>query len=80
MEGVRIKVTSYAGSKGAEMPRSLMIDGRSIEVIEVVRMWIEEDRINRREKRFFKVKGKDSHTYVLYYDEESTDWYLTGYD
>ncbi len=80
MEGVRINVTSYAGYKGAEMPRFLMIDGRSIEVIEVVRMWIEEDRISRRGKRFFRVKGRDSHTYVIYYDEESTGWYLTGYD
>jgi hypothetical protein len=80
MEGVRITVTSYAGYKGEEMPRSFTTDGRSIEVEEVARMWTEEDRITRRAKRFFRVKGRDSHRYVLYYDEESMAWYLTGYD
>jgi hypothetical protein len=80
VEGVRINVTSYAGYRGEEMPRSFMIDSRSIEVEEVARMWTEEDRITRRKKRFFRVKGRDSHRYVLYNDEESMAWYLTGYD
>lgn len=80
MEGVRINVSSYAGYKGEEMPRSFMMDGRSIDVIEVARMWTEEDRITRRKKRFFRVQGRDSHRYDLYYDEESMAWYLTGYD
>ncbi len=76
MKDLRIGVAAYAGYRGEELPRSLRIDGSTIEVSEVEKLWIEEDRATRRKKRFFRVKGNNSRTYILYYDEESMDWFL----
>lgn len=42
MAGRKIEVVSYSGYKGEEYPRSFVIDGKKIEVIEIMRMWIEE--------------------------------------
>jgi len=72
----KIKVIAYSGHKGEESPRAFFIDGEKIEIVEVLKMWIEERLENKGRKRFFKVKGSDGHTHTLFYDEEASDWFL----
>lgn len=76
MSDREISVTTYAGYKGGERPKSFTVDEKVIEVVEIVKMWIEEDRDTRRQKRFFTVKGNDGKIHTVYYDETAQRWYL----
>ncbi|MBM4136084.1 MAG: hypothetical protein FJ241_04545 [Nitrospira sp.] len=75
MTARKIEVISYSGYKGEESPRSISIDGEKIEIIEILKMWIEEDA-GRVRKRFFRVKGSDRYIHTLYYDEKLMNWFL----
>jgi hypothetical protein len=74
MADKRIEVFAYSGGKGEESPRSFVLDGEKIEVLSLVRMWIEESYENRKRKRFFMVRGSDGYIHTLYQDEESLEW------
>jgi hypothetical protein len=74
MSGKKIEVSSYAGHRGGERPLSFVLEGESINVLSVVRMWIEEGHEDRKRKRFFMVSGSDGCTHTLYRDEESLEW------
>lgn len=76
MPARNIEVISYAGFKGEERPRSFVLDDNKIEVIEILKMWIEEGREDRERKRFFKIKGSDRNIYTLCYDEKLMNWFL----
>jgi hypothetical protein len=81
MSGKKIKVVSYSGGKGEESPRSFVLDGEKIEVLSVLRMWVEEGAADRKRKRFFTVRGSDGYSHTLYHDEESLEWCIkTGLD
>ncbi len=77
MQDKKIKVISYSGYKGEERPRSFVINGEKIEVIEMLGMWIEERQDKSQRKRFFKIKGSDGYIHTLYYNEKLMDWFLT---
>jgi hypothetical protein len=51
----RITVSSYSGERGEESPRAFVLDGEKIEVLSLVRMWIEESFENRKRKRFLRI-------------------------
>jgi hypothetical protein len=74
MADERITVSSYSGERGEESPRSFVLDGEKIEVLSLVRMWIEESFENRKRKRFFMVRGSDGFTHTLFYEEDSSEW------
>jgi uncharacterized protein YifE (UPF0438 family) len=74
MAGKKIEVSSYAGHRGEERPLSFVLDGERIEVLSVVRTWIEESFEDRKRKRFFMVSGSDGYTHTLYQDGESLEW------
>ncbi len=76
MSDKKIEVIAYSGYKEEEIPRAFFIDGEKIEVIEVLKMWIEEELEDKERKRFFKVKGSDGYTYTLFYDEKSSNWFF----
>lgn len=71
----RIVVDAYAGYRGEESPRSFLLDRERIEVREILSQWIEEDEKGSR-KRFFRVKGSNKNTYLLFYDENEMIWYV----
>jgi len=73
--GRKIEVNCYSGFKGEQTPRAFSIEGKGIEVIEIMRMWIEEGYANKERKRFFEVRGSDGKKYTLYYDEKANDWF-----
>jgi hypothetical protein len=76
MHDRKIVVTAYAGYKSAESPRAFALNDQRIDIIEVQKMWIEEEEKGLARKRFFRVKGSDGFTHTLYYDERAQDWFL----
>ncbi len=55
-----------------------MLGGAKVDVVAVIKTWLEESRQDRARKRFFKVKGGDGFKYTIYYDEVRTEWFLRG--
>jgi hypothetical protein len=68
---VRVRVETYAGYGGVEMPRRFYFDERRIEVAENLDQWHGEDY------RYFKVKGDDGNLYILRVDDARKAWNLT---
>ena len=64
-------VQCYAGYRGEETPRCLLLGKRRIDVIGVVDRWLEPDY------RYFKIEGSDGATYVLRQERRSERWDLT---
>jgi hypothetical protein len=67
----RIHVECYAGNRGDETPRVLVIGGRRIGVVEVVDRWLAPAH------RYFKVRGNDGGVYIVRYDNAADRWELT---
>jgi hypothetical protein len=65
-----LKVDCYAGYRGEETPRRLEIDGRRVEVVEVIDRWYGPDH------RYFKVRGDDGAVYLLRADDPAGRWEL----
>ena len=70
MDLMDLKVDCYAGYRGEETPRHLDIDGRPVEVVEVIDRWFGTDH------RYFKVRGDDGAEYLLRHDEPADRWEL----
>jgi hypothetical protein len=66
-----IGVDCYAGHRGEQTPRGLILDGRRIAVAEVVDAWLAPDY------RYFRLRGNDGDTYLVRHDEPSRTWELT---
>jgi hypothetical protein len=76
MKGKKIEVIFYSGYRGEEAPRFLIIDDRRIEVVQILRMWIEEGVEDRVRRRVFEVEGSDGRAYRLYHDEMAGSWFI----
>ena len=66
-----VRVECYAGHRGEQTPRTLILDDRRIAVADVVDAWLAPDH------RYFKLKGADDNTYLVRHDERSDTWELT---
>ena len=66
-----VGVECYAGHRGEQTPRTLILGDQRIAVAEVVDAWLAPDY------RYFKLKGVDGHIYLVRHDERSTTWELT---
>ena len=66
-----VAVECYAGHRGEQTPRILILGDRRIDVAEVVDAWLAP------EYRYFKLRGDDGNTYLVRHDERSTTWELT---
>ena len=66
-----ISVECYAGHRGEQTPRALVLGGRRVAVAEVVDAWLAPDY------RYFKLRGADGDTYLVRHDERSNIWELT---
>ena len=71
---LRVEVECYAGYRGEETPRRFRIDGRKVEVREVLDRWLAPDH------RYFKVRGDDAAIYILRHDPDLEYWELTMFD
>ena len=68
---LEIGVECYAGHRGEQTPRTLILADRRIEVAEVLDAWLAPDH------RYFKLKGEDGDTYLVRHDERRGTWELT---
>jgi len=66
-----IDVECYAGHRGEQTPRTLILGDRRIDVAEVLDAWLAPDH------RYFKLRGEDGDTYLVRHDERSDTWELT---
>ena len=66
-----VGVECYAGHRGEQTPRTLILGDRRIAVAEVLDAWLAPDY------RYFKLKGADGDTYLVRHDERSNIWELT---
>jgi len=66
-----VSVECYAGHRGEQTPRTLILGDRRIAVVEVVDAWLAPDY------RYFKLRGDDGNTYIVRHDEQSKTWELT---
>ena len=69
-----LKVDCYAGYRGEETPRRFEIDGRRVEVVEVI------DRWSGPNHRYFKVRGDDGAFYLLRRDDQADRWELKVFE
>jgi hypothetical protein len=65
---VSVAIECYAGYRGAQTPRTLILAERRIAVAEVVDAWLAPDY------RYFKLRGVDGDTYLVRHDERSDSW------
>ena len=66
-----IGVECYAGHRGEQIPRVLILGDRRIEISEVLDAWLAPDH------RYFKLRGADGNTYFVRHDERANTWELT---
>jgi len=67
---MRIAVQTYAGYKGDERPVSFSLEGKTLQIIEIVDRWYEPDHNS------FKVVAEDGRTYLLRHDLNANEWEL----
>lgn len=73
---VQIEVIAYEAYRGSERPRTLILRGASVEVIEIMEQWIEEGMQDRRQRRFFRLRGSDGNDHTVFHDLASQEWFL----
>ena len=66
-----VRVECYAGHRGEETPRVIVIDDRRINVVEILDRWLAPDH------RYFKLKGDDGDVYIVRHDPARLLWELT---
>ena len=71
---MQIHVDCYAGYRGEETPRAIILANNKIEVTEVVDRWLAPDH------RYFKVRGDDKALYIIRHDTVTDTWELTMFD
>ena len=68
---LNVGVARYAGHRGGQTPRTLILGDRRIAVADVVDAWLAPDY------RYFRLRGADGNTYLVRHDERSDGWELT---
>jgi len=70
-DDIHIGVECYAGYRGDETPRALILGERRVEVMEIVDRWLAPDH------RYFKVSGSDGDIYIVRQDSSTGEWTLS---
>lgn len=77
MRLLSIQVECYAGARVDKTPRRMLLEGRHIEVAEVLDRWHQMESLPEWPRAdYFKVHGKDQHDYLLKHDLESDECFL----
>ena len=70
---MQIRVNCYAGYRGEETPRSIIMADNTIEVMELQDRWLAPDH------RYFKIIGEDNATYIIRHETATRQWQLVFY-
>ena len=76
----KIEVIAYSGYREEETPRTIFFHGERIEVVEILKRWLEERSEDRLRKRFFRIRGSDGKIHKIYYDEKGMEWVYIVHD
>ena len=68
---LNVNVECYAGHRGEQTPRTLILGDRRIAVAEVLDAWLAP------EYRYFRLRGEDGDTYLVRHEERANTWELT---
>jgi hypothetical protein len=68
---MNVFVECYAGYRGEETPRRLVLGEHRVEVLNVLDRWLSPDH------RYFKLQCDDGGTYIVRHDVVSGIWELT---
>jgi hypothetical protein len=68
VRSAEIRTECHAGYRGDETPRHFELEGRTIEITEVLAQWTEPN------PRLFRMRGDDGLIYVLRLDERGHCW------
>lgn len=71
---MHVRVECYAGHRADQSPRRFELDGRVVEVEEILDQWQGTDY------RYFKLRGEDRNLYILRLDEARAEWDLTLFE
>jgi hypothetical protein len=72
--GLELEVECAAGFADEPTPRAFSLDGRRVQVLEVLDQWLAPDH------RYFKLRGDDGARYILRHDVERGDWELRSWE
>jgi hypothetical protein len=75
MSEIRIAVIAYSCDRDEEIPRTIFLYEKKIEILEILKRWTEEGVKDRRRRSFFKVKGSDGLIHTIHYDEKFKEWF-----
>ena len=70
-----ISVEAYAGYRGDERPLSFTVDGKKIEVLDILGSRVERDAGGGGLRRVFTLRGSDGAVHTIFLDETSGRWY-----
>jgi hypothetical protein len=70
-EPLTVQVECYAGYRGEQTPRAILLDGRRIELVRLLDQWLAPDH------RYSKTA--DGDVYILRHDSSADRWELTMY-
>jgi hypothetical protein len=70
-ELLEIAVECYAGYRGEQTPRVLVLGDRRVAVSDVLDHWLAPDH------RYFKMRAEDGDTYIVRQEVASGAWTLT---
>jgi hypothetical protein len=66
-----VQVECYAGYRGEQTPRALVLQGRRLELVTVLDQWLAPDH------RYFKMADPEGHIFILRHDVTADRWELT---
>ena len=70
-DALTVDVDCYAGHRGEQTPRALLLHGRRIDLVTLVDQWLAPNH------RYFKAADASGNVYILRHDEASDRWELT---
>ncbi len=72
----KIEVHRFPGFTDDTCPREFDLDGKTVEILETVENWEEEEK-GTATRHFFKVKGDDEQLYTIFFDKKRNGWFCS---
>ncbi len=70
-ESLTVRVECYAGYRGEQIPRAILLEGCRIELVSLLDQWLAPDH------RYFKTADAAGDVYILRHDSRADRWELT---
>lgn len=72
-----IQVHTYSGYKADERPALLVVEGRQLQVVEIIDRWHQTGvKPGQGIRTYFRVKADDGRVYSIFQNQRSGHWFL----